>query len=223
MGDLAIIEPPRKTPFLWCLAALLMLLLAFMIYYWPATQTTTAEPRGMLIPIPEAVSNTIMPVAKAPLNSTCIIWGDPHFVTFDKARPSFYGEGETWIVKSDTVHIQGRFFGTKYTDGLAATNKIVVGGPSLRGHKIEVGSLRSGHPIVDGKPVLEHLNFSHSVEGLFTLTYDAQGKLIDEKQASFGKHIVHMDLPHGVRVTVDRWINYIDLKIEMQQQPGQDG
>merc|ERR1719162_2118885 len=55
------------------------------------------------------------------------------------------------------------------------------------------------------------------------MTYNGDGKLVDEAQAAFGKHIVHMDLPLGVRVTVDRWKNYLDLKISMAPQPGQDG
>lgn len=154
-----------------------------------------------------------------------MFWGDPHIQTFDKARPSFYGEGEFWIVKSATVHIQGRYMGTVYTHGLAATNKIVVGGPFLKGHTIAVGPLEGeGSGIfVDGKPELSSLSSTFNVHGLATLTYDSSGKLVDEAQSKFGKHIVHMDLPLGVRVTVDRWKNYLDLKIQMTPQPDQDG
>jgi hypothetical protein len=32
-----------------------------------------------------------------------------------------------------------------------------------------------------------------------------------------------MDLPRGVTVTIFRWNNYMDVSIEMPQQPGQDG
>merc|ERR1712039_937382 len=73
----------------------------------------------------------------------CTLWGDPHVITFDQVgtdknqATSFYGDGDFYIVKSSTVIIQGRFMGTKYTEGLAATNQIVVGGPFLHGHKIE--------------------------------------------------------------------------------------
>lgn len=37
----------------------------------------------------------------------CSFWGDPHIVTFDGARPSFYSEGEYYIAKSKDIDIQG--------------------------------------------------------------------------------------------------------------------
>merc|ERR1719291_256248 len=84
---------------------------------------------------------------------------------------SFYGDGDFWIVKSSTVSIQGRFEGTKYTEGLAATNRIVVGGSFLHGHKIEVGTLDSGILFVDGGRVIA--GFPGSYTGAdFTVTYD---------------------------------------------------
>jgi len=56
----------------------------------------------------------------------CKLWGDPHVIQFDQVgsdknqAPSFYGDGDFWLVKSSTVSIQARFEGTKYTEGLAA-------------------------------------------------------------------------------------------------------
>jgi len=62
----------------------------------------------------------------------CIIWGDPHIITFDSHhkrmmqhpnREAFFrtrnwkldevtvaDEGTFWLVKSDDVHIQGRYW-----------------------------------------------------------------------------------------------------------------
>jgi len=153
-----------------------------------------------------------------------MFWGDPHIQSFDGARPSFYGDGEFWIVKSQRVKIQGRYMGTDYTDGLAATNKVAVGGDFLQGHIIEVANLDDGGILVDGEAVLQELGSSYSVAGLATLTYDSLGALPDEAQSKYTKRIVHMELPDGVTFTVYRWQNYLDLKLEMDPvEGGQDG
>jgi len=158
----------------------------------------------------------------------CTLWGDPHIITFDQVGTdknqavSFYGDGDFWIVKSSTVHIQGRFEGTKYTEGLAATNRIVVGGPFLHGNKIEVGTHESGVLTVNGKPVMPHFPDSYSGHA-FTLHYDGQGEVPDVIPEGNEKRIVHMDLPLGVKVSVFQWGNYLDVQIEMSAQPSQDG
>merc|ERR1712060_46294 len=158
----------------------------------------------------------------------CTLWGDPHVISFDQVGTdknqalSFYGDGDFWLVKSSTVHIQGRFEGTRYTEGLAATNQVVVGGPFLHGHKIEVGTLDSGVLTVDGQPVLSTFPSSYSGQG-FTLRYNGLGEVPDVVPEGNEKRIVHMQLPLGVKVRVYQWSNYMDVQIEMSPQPGQDG
>merc|ERR1712014_231942 len=141
----------------------------------------------------------------------------------DKSKAySFYGDGDFWLVKSSTVSIQARFEGTKYTEGLAATNQIVVGGAFLHGHKIEVGTLDSGILTVDGRKVIAGFPGSYSGAG-FSVTYDGQGEVPDVIPEGNEKRIVHMDLPLGVKVTVYQWKNYLDVQIVMPKQPGHDG
>jgi len=158
----------------------------------------------------------------------CTLWGDPHIISFDQVGNdknqalSFYGDGDFWLVKSSTVQIQGRFLGTKYTEGLAATNQIVVGGPFLNGHKIEVGTLDSGVLTVDNVPVMSGFPSFYAGAG-FTLSYDAQGEVADVVPEGNEKRIVHMALPLGVQVRVYQWKNYLDVQVEMSAQPGQDG
>lgn len=179
------------------------------------TSTTTPATQQISVELPTA----------APEFGECTFWGDPHFNTFDGARPSFYGEGELHIVKSDTVQIQGRYKGTHWTKGLASTNKIAVGGSFINNHVIEVGCLESGDITVDGRAVLKSFPSSYSVHGVegATITYNTAGKLVDKATEVFEKHIVHMELPLGVRLTVFRWDNYMDFRLSMQPQPNQDG
>jgi len=158
----------------------------------------------------------------------CTLWGDPHIISFDQVGTdknqalSFYGDGDFWVVKSSTVHIQGRFEGTKYTEGLAATNQIVVGGPFLHGHKIEVGTRDSGILTVDGQPVMPRFPSTYRGDG-FSLRYDAVGEVPDVIPEGNEKRIVSMDLPLGVKVRVYQWNNYLDVEIEMSPQAQQDG
>jgi len=158
----------------------------------------------------------------------CLLWGDPHIITFDQVGTdknqavSFYGDGDFYVVKSSTVVIQGRFEGTKYTEGLAAANRIVVGGPFMKGHKVEVGTRDSGVLTVDGQPVLGTFPGTYSGAG-FSLTYNSQGEVPDVIPEGNEKRIVSMDLPLGVKVRVYQWNNYVDVEVEMSPQPEQDG
>eukprot|EP00443_Scrippsiella_acuminata_P097428 CAMPEP_0115617248 /NCGR_PEP_ID=MMETSP0272-20121206/23550_1 /TAXON_ID=71861 /ORGANISM="Scrippsiella trochoidea, Strain CCMP3099" /LENGTH=533 /DNA_ID=CAMNT_0003053205 /DNA_START=51 /DNA_END=1652 /DNA_ORIENTATION=- len=160
----------------------------------------------------------------------CTFWGDPHILPFDqpdmdKSKAlSFYGDGDFWVVKSTTVSIQARFEGTKYTEGLAATNQVVVGGAFLKGHKIEVGTRESGVLTVDGQAVFASFPGTYnSADGSFIVSYTAVGKVPDVIPEGNEKRVVHMELPLGVIVDVFQWNNYIDLEITMSAQPGQDG
>jgi hypothetical protein len=174
-------------------------------------------------------TTTQAPTPKPPSPvKVCTLWGDPHVIAFDQVgtdksqASSFYGDGDFWLVKSDTVHIQGRFEGTRYTEGLAATNQIAVGGPFLHGHKIEVGTLDSGVLTVDGQPVLSTFPSSYSGQG-FTLRYNGLGEVPDVVPEGNEKRIVHMVLPLGVHVRVYQWSNYVDVQVQMSAQPSQDG
>jgi len=161
----------------------------------------------------------------------CTLWGDPHIISFDQIGEdknqalSFYGDGDFWLVRSSTVSIQGRFEGTKFTEGLAATNQIVVGGSFLRGHKIEVGTRQSGIVTVDGQAVFASFPAApyRAADGSFTVAYDAQGEVPDVIPEGNEKRIVRMSLPLGITVNVYQWFNYIDVTITMAAQPSQDG
>jgi len=213
-GDLSVVVPTKRN-YMPCLALLALLVLgvvAIVLMSTSAPSTTAKSAGGLSTPSPQM--------------GECTFWGDPHLITFDGARPSFYGDGEYWIVKNDAVKIQGRFMGTKYTFGLAATQKVAVGGPFIGNHVIEVEPMEKefgGSILVDGEPVLAQYG-TYSVGGVATLTYDGVGELPDMAASQWTKNIVHMYLPQGVSLTVYRWGNYLDLRIKMPPlRGGQDG
>merc|ERR1712039_384753 len=86
---------------------------------------------------------------------TCVVWGDPHILTFDRKRVDFYTQGEYWIVKSATVSIQGLYRPTHATSGLSVMKEIAFGGPFMKGHKLIVGATAAsfdGQVILSGFP-----------------------------------------------------------------------
>jgi len=213
-GDITFVSEKRKT---WCGLTLCILLaiglIAALVFLFLSMPTTTTTVMGV-------------PLAPRPEVRSCTFWGDPHLVTFDGARPSFYGDGDYWIIKNDQVHIQGRYMGTKYTYGLAATQKVVIGGPFLQGNTILIEPMEDNGEIrVNGESVCPHIGCTKIIgDNLATLTHDDKGDLIDEAASQFDRHMVHLTLPLGIKMTVFRWTNYLDLSITTSKLAGgQDG
>jgi len=197
-----------------------MAVVALVVLLWPDAVTTTTV--VLITPIVYTTQPPRIPKPAAPEVKTCLFWGDPHLVTFDGARPSFYGDGEYWIVKNDKVHIQGRYMGTKYTYGLAATQKVAIGGPFLQGHTIEIEPMEhtyGGRIMIDGSPVLSVFG-QERIGNIATIDYNGNGQLVDEAASVWTERAVHLSLPEGVHMTVFRWGNYLDMKITMPKLAG---
>jgi hypothetical protein len=154
--------------------------------------------------------------------AVCLIWGDPHIKTFDKGRADFYGEGIKWLVKSADMSIQARYKATPFTNGLAATNAISIGGHFMQGHVLKVGPMENGQITYDDQVILTSFG-TFNAAGVGTVTYSDQGDLVDGAMGHLQKHIVHASLPGGVKVDVMRWSNHINVRITMAPDAGQDG
>jgi len=166
-------------------------------------------------------STTVVP--PPPSAGFCLVWGDPHIETFDHSRADFYDEGDVWLVKSSQVFIQARYKATPFTNGLAATNAIAVGGPFLEGHVLKVGALENGQITWDNKVVLTEFPSEFDASGLGMISYNDEGLLVDDAQSHLEKHIVHVSLPQGVHLQVMRWSNHINVRISMPSTGEQDG
>merc|ERR1712008_284453 len=148
---------------------------------------------------------------------------------FDGMRADYYSSGEYYIVKSPIISIQGRYLPTKFTNGLAVTKMVAIGGPLLKGNKLIIGPLAAtwnGAPILGGFP-------SHFDQpGIVHVDYDNVGALVDTALDASKKKIVHVKIfdgsPEGLMVQVNRWTasagnEYVNWKITMHSRPGQDG
>jgi len=160
-------------------------------------------------------------------DQTCVLWGDPHIVPFDReVRPrngrgsnvNLYNYGDFWIVKSKQVSIQGRYWSTR-GDGNAATRALAIGGSFLRGGHLIVEPLDG---IVTWKDEEVLANFPSTFEepGLVYIKYHNEA----EVARTGGRHkaIKGLDimLPLGVRLIVNRYDTHLDALITMHHLPG---
>lgn len=204
---------------LCCSMLVCLLVLVPIILLWPGSPTTTPILQHARLPPPTEIVKTTKLATR-----DCTFWGDPHLETFDGARPSFYGDGEFWVIKSVDFKVQGRYMGTKYTHGLAATHKIVISGEFIDNIKIEVGSLEYGDIEVNNEPVLTNFPSTYTLpNGKGNIRYDSVGELVDKAQSKHPHRIVHITLPKGVKLVIFRWKNYVDLKITSSYFQDMDG
>jgi len=215
----------------WCLCliplllALLLIPLVLLLLSSSDTTTTTQAPAA-----PAPMAPAPKPVGP---RGECTIWGDPHLMTFDQKHNDFYSQGEYWIVKSSTIYIQGRYLPTRSTHGLSVTKEIAISGPILNGPGGEKHILRINARTAtwDGAAILTGFPSNWEAPGgkpAVRAQYNDQGELLQRGREGKALHIVHVQLPNNIEVQVNRWTldsegDYINLKIVMPKQPGQDG
>merc|ERR1711972_382814 len=115
---------------------------------------------------------------------------------------------------------------TVYTHGLAVTKELAFGGPFLNNHKLRISARTAtwdGQPILTGFPS-QWSNADPPVQ----MSYDSQGALLQKGREGKALHIVHVTLPLGVSLQINRWTeasegDYINVLLTMPKQPNQDG
>jgi hypothetical protein len=193
------------------LLLLLIPLLYFLLGSSATTTTTTTRPPP--------------PIQLGP-SGTCTVYGDPHIMTFDNKHVDFYSQGEYWVVRSDTVSIQARYLPTRITHGLSVTKELAISGPFLKGHKLRIGARTASW---DGSPILTSFPSTWSkADPAVQIDYNSQGNLLQKGREGKALHIVHVTLPLGVSLQINRWTeadegDYINVRITMPRQPNQDG
>jgi hypothetical protein len=222
-------------------------LLLLLIPSTTTTSTTTTIVTGTT-PLPPVISTTPPPDTTKPRITTkpavpdttpppqgppgyCRIFGDPHVTTFDGSHASFYSQGEYWVVRSDTVFMQGRYLPTPVTNGLSVTKEIAIGGPFLEGkggkkNVLRISALRAtfnDQPILTGFPD-QWSNEDPKIE----IVTDGSGVVMQSSRQGKDMHVVHVKLPLNIELQINRWNepgegDYINVQIRMSAQPNQDG
>jgi len=229
-GAGAYVKEVSTTSYGWklrpcCIATLCLLLLLPLLWLLlpqPSGQTESVPVPDPVVPIPSPTP------APSPVG-ICTIWGDPHVTTFDNVHSDFYSPGEYWIVKSRAILVQARYLPTRMTSGLAVTKTLAIGGPLLKGHKLFISA---DSATCDGQPILTAFPSSFSVPGVIDIQYNNAGTVMQKGRAGKPLHVVHVKLndgtPEGIQIQINRWTeesegNYINVRITMHAQPGQDG
>lgn len=198
------------------------------------TAQATAQPWPVFPSVPPVGIPTMPPIA-----ARCFLFGDPHITTFDGLQVDYYAPGEYWIVKSESVWIQGRYLATPYTAGKGCAKAIAIGGPFLRSSSgeareliirtedasWEVPSRRKTTKILTGFPSVFH-NDDPPVD----ITYSDPKRDTMQGDEGLCKKVVQASLPNGVKLHIERWIDrknqseqYMNLYLTMKPILGQDG
>jgi len=203
-------------------------LLPLLLIIIPNTTTTTTPMPTVIITYPPTTlppTTTPAPTTTAP-GGSCTVFGDPHVMTFDHLHLDFYSPGEYWIVKSDTVKIQGKYLPTHMTHGLSVTKQIGISGPFIKNHKLIIGSRTA---TFDGTPILQAFpdSWSNKDAGI-TAHYDNHGVLLQKGREGKALHVIHLHLPDNVEIQINRWTeasegDYINVRLTMPHIPGMDG
>jgi hypothetical protein len=173
-------------------------------------------------------------------SGNCVIWGDPHVLTFDAHREftmlhpkprAFFQmrsnqrsdvvnvleEGQFWLVKSDDVHIQGRY-NKRPHQNTTVLGGLAVGGPFLKGNTFIVRPL-VGKITWNGEEVLSNVGSEFSND-LIDAKYKAGVENV--KDGSKGKGL-EVTLPGDVKLIVNRLTRGLAVKISMCAREWQDG
>jgi len=135
----------------------------------------------------------------------CAAFGDPHFTTFDGAHTILLRDMSMWLVKSDSVWVQG-LARTAYGNLMG----IAVGGTFMENHTLVIynstmddGSPKTGLTVLfDGQPILANLDDKGNAEFEFPLLLWA-ARRSDFSPSVHDREI--LDMSPGIEWDVGSW------------------
>eukprot|EP00971_Amphidinium_carterae_P345031 6485756-Amphidinium_carterae.1 len=117
--------------------------------------------------------------------ASCVLWGDPHIVPFDRevrnrngrgASVHMYAYGDYWSVKGEMISIQARYWSTR-RDGNSQTRALAVGGPFLDGNVLIIEPL-NGKVLWTGTEILTDYPSTFIKEGLVFIEYHNEAEVV---------------------------------------------
>jgi hypothetical protein len=170
---------------------------------------------------------------------TCVIWGDPHIITFrdhqkrvaqHPRRDAFFRTrewksdqitineaGKFWLVKSDSLQIEGAY-AKNMTTGTTTLTQIAIGGPLL-GDNILIIRPINGKTTWNEKTILSTLPSKFENE-VVQAEYHNGAKMVKDGTNGPG---IDFKLPTGVTLTINRWKESLAAEINMCPANGQTG
>jgi len=185
------------------------------------------------IPTPSAPNPTPAPTQyDCSQDDSCIIWGDPHVITFDihhertlkhplqeaffrthgwKAdQMSIYDEGTYWLVNSKRIRIQGRYWHNKTHPEFTNIGALAISGPFIKDNLLIIRALENmiswnGMEILPMAPSYFENRFVHA-------KYHSRAEIVANGKTGLG---LEFQLPDGVRLSINRWNHQLAVKIDM--------
>jgi len=167
----------------------------------------------------------------------CIVWGDPHIITFDVNKKrhaqhpmreaffrtrgwksdqvSIYDQGTFWLVKTDLVHIQARYWHDKKNPEWTNLGALAIGGPFLENNTLVIRSLGAATTWND-QEILGLLP-SRFENSMVSAKYHSESEMVKDGKPGPG---VEIELPMGVKLLVNRWKQNLAAKITMCRTQG---
>jgi len=154
---------------------------------------------------------------------TCVVWGDPHVYTFDsdhRHHVDVMERGDFWLVNSELISIQARTWNSFAAQG-SSLRAIMVSGSFIGGHRLLIEAM-DGRVRWDDLQILQDMPSNFEVPELISAEFSVEdgpfeGQRIDDSRelAFLPLKNLHVRLPLGVKLTVNRWPHHIDIEITM--------
>lgn len=142
--------------------------------------------------------------------------------------------GDFWVVKSDYVHVQGRYWSDR-KDGQSSARAVAVGGPFLQGNRLIIEQGTGGKIYWNEREILFDGQTRFQADGLISAQVARNHRRVVKSRFGWGGRwnrnrmsdvvqTVDIDLPLDVTLRVNRLSYRMDFRITMKQLPGgQDG
>lgn len=175
------------------------------------TSSTTTTP---------APTTTEAATTQAVPSGVCYIQGDPHIKVFDHPHRdvSIYDSGDFWVIRSEQVQVQGRYWATN-PSGQSSMKSLAIGGPFLD-NRILIIDGPSKRFTYHGNQILQQVGDSFAEAG-----WSAERRIESAKAKAYLADSVILNLPLDINVVVNIMENgHIDSWIEAKPLAGgQDG
>lgn len=198
-------------------------------------------PADLVLHSRDHVESNHVSSADAVACGNCIVWGDPHIMSFATHRKRLAQHpdkeallrtrswkldqlttnevGTYWLVQSEQVLIQARYWKNWTNTNTTVLGAVVVGGPFLSGNVLIFRPLSSDVTWND-ESIVGQLGSTFHNEWI-SARYHAHAEMVKDGKQGPG---IEATLPLGVSLAVNRWKHNLAIKIHMCALPsGQSG
>mmetsp|Transcript_27354 Transcript_27354/g.63805 ORF Transcript_27354/g.63805 Transcript_27354/m.63805 type:complete len:1018 (+) Transcript_27354:150-3203(+) len=146
------------------------------------------------------------------------------------AHTNMYGWGDFWLVKSEQVHIQARYRKVYYPNAQEPLNHtfltgVAVGGPFMRGHTLTIepreGAVTWRFAGGRTRRILDTIPSTFELLDIVKARQSRRDALVPQSDKLVQG--ADFELPRGVKVSIDRFAQHMDVRVTMTKTAGGEG